>query len=299
MLEAGSWALVVHGGAKTIDEEERPAHRDGCCRAAEAGQRILGRGGSAVDAVEAVIRVLEDDPIFNAGYGSVLNDEDEVEMCSAIMEGAGLNLGGVAAVQGVRNPISVARTVLGEKWTLLAGEGARRFAARKGLELCPPGDMIARKQKAGEAAMAEHDTVGAVALDVHGLLCAGTSTGGLEGQIKGRVGDSPLPGCGLYAENGIGAAAFSGHGEQISRALLAAKAMQVLEDGTAGAAARASIERLERVGGEAGAIVIDRHGRIGIAHNSDHFAIAAVTSGMARPRAGVHRRELEDLIDHG
>ena len=294
-----NWALILHGGAKTIGPDSQPANREGCLAAAQVGRAILEQGGSAVEAVEAVIRVLEDDAIFNAGFGSVLNDEGEVEMCSSIMEGARLNVGGVAAIQGVRHPISVARAMLNENWTLIAGEGGRRFAEQQGLELCPPEAMIAREQQASEAAMA-HDTVGAVALDMNGLLCAGTSTGGLAGQVKGRVGDSPLPGCGLYAENGIGAVAFSGEGERITRAMLAAKAMQALEQGSpAAAAAGAAIERLHRVGGEAGIILLDRHGRIGIAHNSDHFALAVVTSGMEEPRAGIHRRELEELIDHG
>jgi beta-aspartyl-peptidase (threonine type) len=299
VLEGGRWSLILHGGAKTIEEDSKRANRDGCYAAAEVGRRILSEGGSAIDAVEAVIRVLEDDPIFNAGYGSVLNDEGEVEMCSSIMEGASLGVGGVAAIQGVRHPISVSRRMLAANWTLLAADGARRFAQEQGLELCAPEAMIAREQQASEAAMAMHDTVGAVALDANGLLCAGTSTGGLGGQVKGRVGDSPLPGCGLYAENGIGAVAFSGEGERITRAMLAAKAMQALEQGSAVAAADAAIDRLKRVGGEAGAIVLDPHGRIGIAHNSDHFALAVVTSEMERPRAGIHRRELEDLLNHG
>lgn len=288
------WALVVHGGAKTIETEEQQAHRDGCIAAAQAGSAVLAGGGSAADAVEAAIRVLEDDDVFNAGFGSVLNLEGEVEMCSGLMEGTGLNVGAVAAVQGVRHPISIARAMLDEEPSLLAGTGARKFAADKGLELCPPEQMIAPDYAEGAA-----DTVGCVALDRHGRIAAGTSTGGLDGQAKGRVGDSPLAGAGFYAEDGIGGVALSGDGERITRMSIAAHIMRGMEGGSAGPAAAAGIDRLKRIEGEAGAIVLDAQGRVGIAHNSDHFAVALVTSRMKAPRAGVHAAEVQDVIDHG
>ena len=262
--------------------------------AAEAGRTVLTAGGSAVDAVEAVIRVLEDDATFNAGFGSVVNLEGEVEMCSGLMEGAGLNVGAVAAVQGVRHPISIARAMLNKRPSLLASEGARKFAADKGLELCTPEAMIAPDRAEGAA-----DTVGCVALDRHGHIAAGTSTGGLDGQAKGRIGDSPLAGAGFYAEDGVGGVALSGDGERITRMSIAARIMQALEQHAVGSAATAGIERLERIDGEAGAIVLGAEGRVGIAHNSDHFAVAVVTSTMRAPRAGVHVSEMQDIVDHG
>jgi beta-aspartyl-peptidase (threonine type) len=143
------------------------------------------------------------------------------------------------------------------------------------------------------------DTVGCVALDRQGRVAAGTSTGGLDGQARGRVGDSPLAGAGFYAEDGVGGVALSGDGERITRMNVAGRIMQALEQASAGPAAAAGIRRLERIEGEAGAIVLDARGRVGIAHNSDHFALAVATSRMRAPRAGVHVSELQDIIDHG
>jgi beta-aspartyl-peptidase (threonine type) len=154
--------------------------------------------------------------------------------------------------------------------------------------------MIAPDYSKGAA-----DTVGCVALDGRGRIAAGTSTGGLDGQAKGRVGDSPLAGAGFYAEDQVGGVALSGDGERITRMSVAARIMQSLGQQSAGPAAAAGIERLKRIEGEAGAIVLDAHGRVGIAHNSDHFAVALVTSAMSTPRAAVHAAELQDIIDHG
>ena len=137
-----TWALIVHGGAKEIAPEQEEANRHGCLEALAAGQAILEQGGSAVDAVEAAIRILESDPTFNAGYGSDLNADGEVEMDAALMDGSSLALGAVAAIQGVRHPISVARRMLSETPTLLVGEGARRFAAAQDAELCEPGELV-------------------------------------------------------------------------------------------------------------------------------------------------------------
>lgn len=137
------WALILHGGAKEIAPEEEDDNRRGCLAALQAGRAILENGGNAVDAVEESIRVLEDDPTFNAGFGSELNADGEVEMCSAIMDGKTLDVGGVAVVKGVRHPISVAKAMLLQGPILIAAEGARRFAAQNGAELCPPEAMIA------------------------------------------------------------------------------------------------------------------------------------------------------------
>jgi beta-aspartyl-peptidase (threonine type) len=287
-----TWALIVHGGAKEIAPEREEANRHGCLEALAAGRVILEQGGSAVDAVEAAIRVLESDSTFNAGYGSDLNADGEVEMDAALMDGSNLALGAVAAIQGVRHPISVARRMLGEPPTLLVGEGARRFAAAQGVELCEPGALIPRRPDGPEKTTHDHDTVGCVALDSSGRIAAGTSTGGLDDTLPGRVGDSPLPGCGFYADDQVGGVAFSGDGECIARTLLAARVMQALEAGADSQhAIGGSLKHLERVGGEAGGIVLDHLGRVGWAHNSSHFTVAWITNSMGAPSVRLRQDE--------
>jgi beta-aspartyl-peptidase (threonine type) len=281
------WSLILHGGAKTIAPGEEEANRAGLLQALDAGAAVLEAGGAALDAVEAAIRVLEDLPVFNAGHGSVRNTDGEVEMDAAIMDGATLALGGVAALRGVRNPIEVARLMLQEKPTLLVGEGARRFAEAHSAALCPPTELIAAAPGVGDG----HDTVGCVAFDARGHLAAGTSTGGLEGQHPGRVGDSPLPGCGLYADDHLGATCFSGEGESISRVLLAGRVMVALGHLEPQAAMEEALRAIDRVGGEAGGIVIDPSGRLGWAHNSSHFAVGVATAGQV-PRAFLSRAEM-------
>jgi beta-aspartyl-peptidase (threonine type) len=281
----GRWALIVHGGAKEIAPEKEKANRDGCLAALSAGAAVLREGGSALEAVEASIRVLEDDPTFNAGRGSVRNGDGEVEMDAALMDGATLDVGGVAAIRSVRHPVTVARLMLREPPTLLVAEGARRFAEAHGAETCDPADLLLAAEDTG------HDTVGCVALDVMGDLAAGTSTGGLEGSPSGRVGDSPVPGCGLYADNSVGAVAFSGDGESIVRRTLAARVMQLLESGPPQAAIEATLDRLGDVGGEAGGIVLDRTGQISWAHNSSHFAVGIMTSEDERSRIYLRKDE--------
>ncbi|WP_426955565.1 isoaspartyl peptidase/L-asparaginase family protein [Muricoccus radiodurans] len=278
------WVLVLHGGAKSIDPMKEAANRAGCLDALAAGAAMLRAGASALDAVEAAIRVLEDDPTFNAGRGSVRNSDGEVEMDAALMDGATLDLGGVAAIRAVRHPVSIARLMLRETPTLLVAEGARSFAAARGAELCQPAELLVPETEPA------HDTVGCIALDSRGHLAAGTSTGGLEGCHPGRVGDSPLPGCGLYADDAAGATVFSGDGESISRSLLAARVVQGMETGGPQASMEAAIARLSRTGGEAGGIALDRMGRIGWAHNSQHFAVGIAREG-GELRAFLHRDE--------
>jgi beta-aspartyl-peptidase (threonine type) len=296
MPDATNWALIVHGGAKTIDPAMHARNLEGCLAAAEAGAEILRSGGSAVRAAEAALRVLEDDPVFNAGFGSVLNSAGEVEMDAGMMDGADLAVGAVAGVRRIRNPVSVATAMLHARPVLLAGAGAEWFAETHGIALCDPGEMVSEEALASESSKA-HDTVGCVASDATGGIAAATSTGGLPGKHLGRIGDSPIPGAGFYADDTAGGVAFSGDGESILRAMLAAHVMHALEHGSAGPAASVAIERLSRVGGEAGAIVIDRERRFGVAHNSDHFALALAASWLPAPRAAVHRDELKDILD--
>ena len=292
--DEGRWALIVHGGAKPWEEEEEQANRDGIREAVAAGAAVLERGGSAVDAVETSIRVLEDLPVFNAGRGSSANEAGGIEMCAGLMDGKDLSAGAVGAIRQVRNPISVARHLMAEKEVILVGEGALLFAKAKGAPLATDEELKAEKAK---QALAEglHDTVGAVAMDSGGNLAAGTSTGGLDGQKVGRIGDSPLPGGGLYADNHIAAISFSGDGETIARLALASRVMASVEDGEALEPAIAKcLDKLPGTGGagaDGGAIGIDKHGKLAWAHNSPMFAVAYRTSDMAEPKAYLKKEE--------
>ncbi|MBO9560337.1 MAG: isoaspartyl peptidase/L-asparaginase [Caulobacter sp.] len=285
MPERPDWAVIVHGGARTIPEPLRERHRQGCLEAVAAAATLLAAGRSAVAAVESAVRVLEADPTFNAGRGSVPNAAGEVECDAAIMDGRDLAVGAVAAVRTLRHPISVARLLLYERPVLLVAEGAEAFARAHGAEICDPDHL-----RNTETQHAGCDTVGCVAIDARGNIAAGTSTGGLSGCAVGRVGDSPLPGCGLYADDAVGGVSLSGEGESLIRTTLAARLIQALEHDAPQAAIAGALGRLERVGGEAGLIVIDRHGRIGWDHTSDHFAVARASA--AEPaRAFIHRDE--------
>ena len=286
--DRSGWAIVVHGGAKTIKPEEEQANRDGCLDALRTARAVLSSGGTALDAVEQAVRRLEDDPTFNAGQGSELNSAGEVEMCAAIMSGSDLAVGAVTVIKEVRNPIAVARLLLPERWILLAADGALDFAREQGAEMRAPTELRAR---APRERIEAHDTGGAVALDRHGNLAVATSTGGLGGAPPGRVADSSLPGCGYYANNHVGALALSGDGESIARCATAAKVMQrMLEDGP-DAALEAELSRLTHLGGDGGGIAIDKHGRIGWWHNSPNFAVAIASRDAPEGEAWLNRTE--------
>jgi L-asparaginase / beta-aspartyl-peptidase len=277
-------SIFVHGGAKEIPVEEHQAHRKGCIEATEAGWKVLESGGSAVEAVEAAIRALEADPTFNAGFGSELNADGEVQMDAAIMNGESLDAGAVAYVQRVRHPISVARMVMEQQEVFLAGDGARHFAEEQGAELCKNEDLIISKKREKWLGYKEkeqpgpkaNDTVGCVAMDSHGNIAAGASTGGLGNHPRGRVGDTPQIGCGIYADNESGGCSNTGDGEQIAKVVLARHALGLLEEGIGPeASARQAVDYLQtKVSGEGGCILIDRDGQIGWAHNSKHMAVA-------------------------
>lgn len=281
--------IIVHGGAKAISKDKVAANHEGCQAAAQAGWDVLCQGGSAAAAVEAAIRVLESDQTFNAGFGSTMNSEGEVEVDAAMMEGAKLGWGAVAAVQGVRHPISVARQIMAEKPRLLVARSGERFALEHGLELCAKAALISKEQYEEwreEATVPDRpNTVGCVALDVNGNLVAGTSTGGVTGQPQGRVGDTALVGCGLYADNRLGACSTTGDGESVIPVVLAKTAIDALAGEThPDQAAQHAINTLkERVEGEAGCIVLDRQGRIGWAYNSQAMAVAYMTEDLQQP----------------
>jgi beta-aspartyl-peptidase (threonine type) len=286
-----NWALIVHGGAKVIEPGDEQGNREGMRQASKAGRRVLAGGGSAVDAVECAIRVLESLPVFNAGTGSALNAAGGIEMCAGLMDGRDRSVGAVTVIRDVCHPISVARRLLPEKEILLAGEGAFMFAREQQLEL------VNGDEPRSEAAPAqqEHDTVGAVALDSEGHLAAGTSTGGLSGSRVGRIGDSPQPGCGLYAHDRIGGVSISGDGETIARVVLASRIMNRLEAGEEPQPAIASaLSELPEVGGDeadGGAVAITRDGRFGWSHNSPHFAVAYVDDRMNEPSVWLAKSE--------
>jgi beta-aspartyl-peptidase (threonine type) len=280
---AKRWSLAVHGGAKEIGADEEADNRAGVRRALQAGRLILDSGGSAVAAVEAAVRVLEDDPAFNAGYGSALNASGAVEMCAAVMSGRDLSIGAVGVIPGVRHPVSVARLLLAEPEILLAGPSARDFAEAKGAELCDPAALIVPAQR--EALKEACDTVGAVALDTNGDVAAATSTGGLPGVRAGRMGDSALPGCGYYADNAVGAVALSGDGEAIARLTVAARIMASMRREPPEAALRMGLAPVAGLGGDGGGIAVCKDGRISWWHNSPAFAVGVASS--ADPHGGV------------
>lgn len=252
-------AIMVHGGAKEIPADKAEAHQAGCLAAARAGWDVLAGGGSALDAVEAAVRALEDDPTFNAGFGSELNSAGEVEMDAALMDGRTGRAGAVAAVTSPRHAIALARAVLEHSpHTMLAGEGADAFAAAHGIETVPPGHHVTARQRARREPTP--GTVGAVVLDAAGDLAAATSTGGTHGQLPGRVGDSPLIGAGTFADDRI-AVSGTGHGESLIRAVAAHELAALHRHAglpLAGAAARlvAGIEQ------DAGLIAIDAGGAL-------------------------------------
>jgi L-asparaginase / beta-aspartyl-peptidase len=253
---AHHWAIVVHGGAGVIERsklgpEGDAAYRAGLKNAVEAGTAVLDKGGSAVDAVEAALHVLEDDPHFNAGRGSVFTAEGKNEMDSSIMDGSNLKAGAVAGVTRTRHPISAARAVMDKSpHVMIAGPGADTFAARVGLEQQPPSffftesrwqSLVRQLTKEGKpvpprpegvpqagalipvAQLEEspdthlYGTTGVVALDRQGNVAAGTSTGGMQGKMPGRVGDSPIIGAGTYASNQSCAVSGTGTGEYFIR----------------------------------------------------------------------------------
>ncbi|MCO6449270.1 MAG: isoaspartyl peptidase/L-asparaginase [Caldilineales bacterium] len=279
-------SIIVHGGAGQIPPETHESHRRGCANAAVLGWQMLNDGGSALDAVEAAVRSLEDDPAFNAGHGAALTIDGEVELDAGIMSGATLKAGAVGALSGFANPISIARRLLEKSdHDLLVADGAASFALAQGFEPVSPASLITERQRTLfetlRTSAGPGDTVGALALDADDNIAAALSTGGYRFKWRGRVGDSPIPGAGLYAQNGVGAVACTGVGEHIMRTGLALRAMFWLEAGKpAPDAATAAIEQFQRLlpGGQAGLIIMDAQGGVGWAHSTPYLSYAYRTS---------------------
>ena len=287
-----NWSVIVHGGARSIPVGDRPLFADGCLKAVSAAAAILSHGGSALDAAEAAVRFLEDMPHFNAGRGSVTNAAGLVEMDAAIMDGETLAVGAVGAIRDVRHPILIARALLSEPPILLTGQGACDFASEIGAEEAVPLDQGVQTNVARAC-----DTVGCVARDMRGHLVAAGSTGGIAGKMAGRIGDTPLPGCGLYADDEQGAVACSGDGESIARVLVAAHAIHALAHASPTQAAQSALDRMRRVGGEAGAIIINPAGRMGVAHNSEQFSLGIAAAWLAEPRAATDSADLKEWLE--
>src|SRR5262245_32234378 len=273
-------AIIVHGGAGPIKDDSLPMRLEGCKSAALTGWQILESGGSALDAVEAAVVVLEDNPLFNAGTGSTLNSLGKVEMDAAIMEGQSLRAGAVAAASGIRNPIKLARRVMEDgRHVMLAGDGALMFAREIGVPDCAPESLIV--DSARKRWETKHGTVGCVAFDASGQLAVATSTGGIFDKLPGRVGDSPLIGSGTYADD-YGAVSCTGDGEAIIRLVLAKSAVGFLHEGSeAGAAAKMAVGCLEdeRIASTGGIILVDRWGKIGYARNTTHMPVCWILAG--------------------
>ena len=279
--------IIVHGGAGNDFDDRLSEFRAGVERAAKAGWELLAQNGSSMDAVEAAVRVLEDDPNFDAGHGSFLNANNEVEMDAMVMEGSGLGYGAVAGIQRVSNPVSVARMVMERtQHSIFVGSGAEQFARSMGVEVCPmeelvsgsstnllsPENRIFHPGKPG-------DTVGAIALDANGNLSVAVSTGGTAGKMAGRVGDSPIIGCGAYADNHSGAAAATGNGEALMKILISKTACDLMNSGFSPQdAAEETLRVLEqRVGAaQAGIILMNPAGEVGSAFNTHHMVHACI-----------------------
>jgi len=272
------------------------AHLNGVRNAAAAGWRVLERGGSALDAVEETVVVLEDDETFDAGRGSFLNRDGKVQLDAFIMDGATLRGGGVGCVERLRNPVRAARKILSDSTHVYyVAEGAERFAAENGIELCRNEDLVIPReverlrayQAQGEthashlfAPEISHDTVGAVALDCDGNIAASTSTGGTLNKDPGRLGDSSLIGCGCYADNTSAAASTTGWGEPIMKLVLAKWAADRVAAGNMPqwVAQEAMNYLKQRLDGHGGIILLDAQGRFGIAHNTPRMAWAIRTT---------------------
>lgn len=307
-------AIIVHGGAGDIASERGDIVQAGCKEAALAGYAILQAGGSALDAVEAAVCALEDNPEYNAGTGACLDKDGNIELDAGMMDGRALQVGAIAGIERIKNPISLARKVLESEHVLLIGRGAERFASEHDIIQCTSEELITERQlllwhaahdaeeprhyrrQVGstqnlahkDTSAEKHGTVGAVALDLSGMLAAATSTGGIHDKYPGRVGDVPLVGCGFYADE-YAAVSCTGHGEDFVRLLIAKRATDFVAGGqSAREAVQSAIAVLnERATGTGGLILVDHKGKVGFAWNSSNMSYAYMMDGLDEPVAGI------------
>ncbi len=301
-VKTPNYVLVVHGGVGTITREsmtpqKEAAYRDGLTTALDAGEAILKEGGTALDAVEAAVRALENDSLFNAGKGAVFTAEGTNELDASVMDGSNLAAGAVAGVKTVKNPICAARAVMEySPHVMLAGAGADSFARQSGCEIVSReyfrthsrwmnlqkarlADSLRQKQDTGRRSGLrqienkdwKYGTVGAVALDAHGNLAAATSTGGMTSKKFGRIGDSPIIGAGTYANNNTCAVSCTGWGEYFIRLVVAKSVsdrMELAGESVDQASSKLILELLPALGGDGGLIAVDRNGNIAMPFNT-------------------------------
>lgn len=284
--------LIIHGGAWNIPESQIEDHIKGIERCLSITYPKLQKGATALDAVETAINLLELDPTYDAGRGAFLNEEGEIELDAIIMDGKNLDFGAVAALQNILHPVSVARKVM-EKTdhTLLVGQGALAFAKKMKFQEEVPTTLLTDREieyynaiKKNPNFKSHHpfgnspsDTVGAVALDQNGNLAVATSTGGTPRKLAGRVGDSPIPGAGAYADNTIGAVSATGWGESIMKVCLSKTVIDLLPSHPAKIAAQKGIQLLqEKVNGLGGIIGISAAGNYLFAHNTPKMAFGLI-----------------------
>lgn len=286
--QAPGWAIAIHGGAggdpESWSDEKRQARRDGLESALRVGRDLLAAGGSSLDAVEAVIRSLEDNANFNAGRGAVVTQEGRAELDASIMDGRNRACGAIAGVTTVKNPITTARLVMTDtKHVLLAGPGADAFAASKNVPLVDPNYFLSNQRRKRNSA--DHDdqphfgTVGCVALDAAGNLAAGTSTGGTAKKLPGRVGDSPIVGAGTFADNQTCAVSGTGVGEEYIRNAVAydiSAQMKYASRSLVSAVTEIMTERLKP--GIGGLICVSHDGTIVMQHNTPGMSCGAADS---------------------
>ncbi|RJQ62419.1 MAG: isoaspartyl peptidase/L-asparaginase [Stygiobacter sp.] len=277
------YGLVIHGGAGTIlkknmSPEKEAAYTEKLKEALTTGYKILDSGGTSLDAVNAVINIMEDSPLFNAGKGAVLTEKGEAELDASIMEGKTLAAGAVAGVKHIKNPINLARLVMEKSpHVMMIGDGAEEFAKQNNYELVDNKYFITEERrqqylKIKEAQDQKHGTVGCVALDKTGNLAAGTSTGGMMMKKFGRVGDAPIIGAGTYANNNTCAVSATGHGEYFIRLGVARDISSLMEYKNYSlrqAADEVINVKLTKLGGTGGVIAIDKNGNVTMPFNTE------------------------------
>lgn len=297
------YAIAIHGGAGTIlrtamTPEKELAYRSALDAAILSGENILRKGGNSVEAVEAAIQHLEDNDLFNAGKGAVFNHEGKNELDASIMNGKNLMAGAVAGIKNIKNPISLAKMVMDKsEHVFLAGAGAMDFAKKMEVPFMPDDYFFVQARydqfllaKESDSILLDHTsenqkkfgTVGAVALDVHGNLSAGTSTGGMTNKKNGRVGDTPVIGAGTYANNNTCAISCTGHGEFFIRSVVAYDISCLIEYKGLSLKAACDLvvkEKLVKLGGEGGLIALDMHGNIELPFNSEGMYRASKKEG--------------------
>lgn len=309
--------ILIHGGAGAWQPERRKAGIDGAKAAAKAGYDVLKTGGTALDAVEAAVRSMEDNPVFNAGLGSTLTIDKRVEMEASIMDGKTLMAGATGLLRDIKNPVSLARiTMENTDYVFVVGDGAEKLAQifkverrdsltelrlrywKEQKQKLKTGELESlpklRKLLAVNPGLFEMDTVGAVALDKEGNTGAATSTGGYSLKLPGRIGDSPLIGCGNYADNQAGACSATGIGEIAIRLVLAKHVCDQMHNGQSAQEAVENaitlVNKRLRIKSSMGLIAVDKNGGIGAAHNTPNLCWAYMTPKTNKPKAGMEAK---------